>query len=207
LLLIDVHKVSSVSARELSCLGSAQLGKFQLKLITNLFVYFQKTEAPKPHPQRKAKFGPFETSFEEIVEESPLEPKLLQSILWDPFMEPFTNNPLDYFCIMDRVPAINLSRTLRKGDILELKVLAIENPGSFYVKILGPKELLIKGQSCKSLSGFGATLSSFYNRFQDEEVLAIKEFSLERGETLLKDRSASSANRYINILIYLLNFK
>jgi hypothetical protein len=31
------------------------------------------------------------------------------------------------------------------------------------------------------LSGFGAQLSSFYNQFQDEQVLAIKEFSLERG--------------------------
>ena len=58
-------------------------------------------------------------------------------------MEPFTNNPLDYFCVRDCVPAINLSRTLRKGDILELKVLTIENPGSFYVKMLGPK---VEGQ-------------------------------------------------------------
>ena len=101
-------------------------------------------------------------------------------------MEPFTNNPLDYFCIRDRVPAMNLSRTLRKGDILELKVLAVENPGSFYVKMLGPKELLVDGQFCKSLSGFGSKLSRFYDRFQGEKVLAIKEFSLERGETHLK---------------------
>jgi hypothetical protein len=48
-----------------------------------------------------------------------------------PFIEPFTNNPLDYFGLKDCIPAINLSRTLRKGDILELKVLAIENPESF----------------------------------------------------------------------------
>ena len=96
-------------------------------------------------------------------------------------MEPFTNNPLDYFGHRDFVPAINLSRAFRKGDILELKVLAIENPGSFYVKMLGPKELHVDGQYCKSLSRFGAKLSSFYNQFQYEEVLAIKEFSLERG--------------------------
>ena len=105
----------------------------------------EKYEPPKPQLQRKAKFGPFETSFEE---ETPQEPMSLQSIQWDPFMEPFTNNPLDYFCIRDRVPAINFSRTLRKGDILELKVLAIENPGSFYVKMLGPK---VEGQ----LGNFG----------------------------------------------------
>ena len=60
--------------------------------------------------------------------------------------------------------------------------------------MLGPKKLLVEGQHCKSLSGFGAKLSSFYDRFQDEQVLAIKEFSLERGELLLKGRSASSAN-------------
>ena len=101
-------------------------------------------------------------------------------------MEPFTNNPLDYFSIRDRVPAMSLSRALRKGDILELKVLAIENPGSFYVKMLGPKELLVEGQFCKSLSGYGAKLSSFYDRFQGEKVLAIKESCLERGEKLLK---------------------
>ena len=106
----------------------------------------EKYEPPKPQLQRKAKFGPFETSFEE---ETPQEPMSLQSIQWDPFMEPFTNNPLDYFCITDRVPAINFSRTLRKGDILELKVLAIENPGSFYVKMLGPK---VEGQ----LRNFGS---------------------------------------------------
>ena len=105
----------------------------------------QQNEPPKPQLQRKAKFGPFETSFEE---ETPQEPMSLQSIQWDPFMEPFTNNPLDYFCVRDCVPAINFSRTLRKGDILELKVLAIENPGSFYVKMLGPK---VEGQ----LENFG----------------------------------------------------
>merc|ERR550534_177771 len=138
----------------------------------------EKNEPPKPQLQRKAKFGPFETSFEE-EEESPH--KSLQRIQWDPFMEPFTNNPLDYFCARDCVPAINLSRTLRKGDILELKVLAIENPGSFYVKMLGPKELLVEGEYCKSLSGFGKKLTTFYDRFKDEEVLSIKEFSLERG--------------------------
>ena len=71
-----------------------------------------------------------------------------------------------------------------KGDILELKRLAIENPGSFYVKMLGLKDLLVEGQYCKSLSGFGEKLSRFYNRFKDEEVLSIKEFSLERGKTL-----------------------
>merc|ERR550534_844902 len=101
----------------------------------------EKNEPPKPQLQRKAKFGPFETSFEE-EEESPH--KSLQRIQWDPFMEPFTNNPLDYFCARDCVPAINLSRTLRKGDILELKVLAIENPGSFYVKMLDRRSYLLK---------------------------------------------------------------
>ena len=92
-------------------------------------IFEKKTEALEPQRQRKAKFGPFEPSFEE--EENHKEPKSLQSIQWDPFMEPFTNNPLDYFGHRDCVPAINLSRTLRKGDILELKVLAIENPESF----------------------------------------------------------------------------
>ena len=140
----------------------------------------EKNELPKLQLLRKAKFGPFETSFEE---ETPQEPKSLQNIQWDLFMEPFANNPLDHYCISDLVPAINLSQTLRRGDILELKVLDIENPGSFYFKMLGPKALLVEGQYCKSLSGFGEKLSRFYNRFKDEEVLSITEFSLERGKT------------------------
>ena len=53
-----------------------------------------KTEAPTPQRQRKATFGPFETSYEE---KTPDEPNLLKSIQWDPIMEPFTNNPLDYY--------------------------------------------------------------------------------------------------------------
>ena len=51
-----------------------------------------KTEAPTPQRQRKATFGPFETSYEE---ETPDEPNLLTGIQWDPIMEPFSNNPLD----------------------------------------------------------------------------------------------------------------
>jgi hypothetical protein len=68
------------------------------------------TEAPKPQWSRKSKFGPFETSFEED-DETPKEPDILKS-QWDPFIEPFTNNLLDYFSIGDCVPAMNLSRTL-----------------------------------------------------------------------------------------------
>ena len=47
-----------------------------------------KTEATKPKPQRKAKFGHFENTFEE-EEEVPNLPKCIQ---WDRFMKPFTNN-------------------------------------------------------------------------------------------------------------------
>ena len=36
--------------------------------------------------------------------------------------------------------------SFEEGTPVELKVLAIENHGSFYVKILGPKESLIHGR-------------------------------------------------------------
>ena len=51
----------------------------------------EKNEPPELQLQRKAKFKPFETSFEE---ETPQEPKSLQSIQWDLFMESFTSNPI-----------------------------------------------------------------------------------------------------------------
>ena len=81
---------------------------------------FQKNELSER--QRKATYGPFETSFEEDEEKPETEP--MRSIQWDPFMEPFTNNPVDYYGIKDRdqIPTMNLSRNLRKGDILDLQV-------------------------------------------------------------------------------------
>ena len=69
----------------------------------------KKNEPPKLQLQRKAKFKPFETSFEE---ETPQEPKSLQSIQWDLFVEPFINNPLDYVCIRE-------SRNQFKPNLLE----------------------------------------------------------------------------------------
>ena len=90
----------------------------------------EKNEPPKLQLQRKAKFGPFETSFEE---ENPQEPKSLQSIQWDPFMEPFTNTPMEW----------HLEILLEFSNTFELKCLEehfispnYDSRSIFYLRIL-----------------------------------------------------------------------
>ena len=91
----------------------------------------------QPQRRRKNKCGPFERSYEE-------EPEPIREIEWCPGQLPFTTDPLAYFALGDTnmVPSIRLSRALRKGDILEVFVMDISNPGSFFIRIMGPKNFL-----------------------------------------------------------------
>ena len=50
-------------------------------------------------------------------------------IPFGPFDKSFSEDPNDYFYFGKQVPPMTLSRSLRKGDILEVKVLSITNPG------------------------------------------------------------------------------
>ena len=50
-------------------------------------------------------------------------------IPFGPFDKSFSEDPNDYFYFGEQVPPMTLSRSLRKGDILEVKVLSITNPG------------------------------------------------------------------------------
>ena len=136
-------------------------------------------ESPCPgQPQRlrKTKFGPFESSFEE-------EPQPLRKVEWYPNLPPFSNNPNDYFKLGDRIPCLSLSRALRKGDILEIKVLSIVDPGSFYIRIIGPKGIMLP-TDCEHgnhLSRFTGQVTMFYEKFQNEEFLKMNK-QLERGK-------------------------
>ena len=126
--------------------------------------------------RRKKYFGPFESSYEEE------EPQTIFKIPLDSFQPILSDNPWEYFQIGDsRIPFISLRRPLNKGDILEVKVLSILDPGSFYIRIVGPKEILLPcNQNSKLLTKFTAKISSFYDRFQDEDVLEVEE-DLEKG--------------------------
>ena len=134
----------------------------------------------EPQRRRKLKFSPFEDSYEEVL----TEPIPIREIEWSPGQVPFTNNPWDYFALGDMVPSINLSRALRKGDILEVFVLDITTPGCFYIRILGPKKFLLLDDShqlnSRHLSQFTAQLTSFYEKFDKEDLLQVDE-ELERG--------------------------
>ena len=131
-------------------------------------------EVTKPVRRRKKYFGPFESSYEE-------EPQTILKISLDSCQLPLTNNPWDYLQIGDSIPSISLRRPLNKGDILEVKVLSIMDPGSFYIRIVGPKEMLFPcNQNSKLLTKFTAKISSFYDRFQDEDVLEVEK-DLEKG--------------------------
>ena len=123
--------------------------------------------------RRKMKFGPFESSYEE-------EPQPLRKIDWCPSQPPFSNNASDYFSVGDEIPCLSLSRALRKGDILEIKVLSIVDPGSFFIKIAGP-ELLLLSESAKHLSRFTGQMTMFYEKFQREKFLELDQ-ELVRGK-------------------------
>ena len=60
-------------------------------------------------------------------------------IPFGPFDKSFSEDQSDYFRFGEQVPPMTLSRSLRKGDILEVAVLSITNPGKHFFMYLGPK--------------------------------------------------------------------
>ena len=60
-------------------------------------------------------------------------------IPFGPFDKSFSEDPNDYFYFGEQVPPMTLSRSLRKGDILEVAVLSITNPGKKCLCTLDPK--------------------------------------------------------------------
>ena len=69
-----------------------------------------------------------------------------------------------------------------KVIILELTVLSVDNPGSFYVRIHSPKRLLVdNGDLTNSLSKFTERLTNFCKRFEDDKALKIGDHDLSLG--------------------------
>ena len=69
-------------------------------------------------------------------------------IPFGPFDKSFSEDPNDYFYFGEQVPPMTLSRSLRKGDILEVAVLSITNPGKKCLCTLDPKNNYLQG-CCK----------------------------------------------------------
>ena len=112
------------------------------------------------------------------MEAEPCEVPPKKSIIYAPFEVPFTDDPNDYFGKEDKVSSLSTTRNLRKGDILEVTVLWVDTPASFYVRIHSPKRLLV--ENC--LSKFTARLTTFYTRFAEhEKVLKIDAHDLSIG--------------------------
>ena len=113
------------------------------------------------------------------MEAEPCEVQPKKSIIYAPFEVPFTDDPNDYFGIEDKVSSLSTTRNLQKGDILEVTVLWVDTPGSFYVRIHSPTRLLVGTQT---LSKFTARLTTFYTRFAEhEKVLKIDAHDLSIG--------------------------
>ena len=97
-----------------------------------------------------------------------------------PFEKSFSDDPEDYFCFGEQVPPMNLKRSLRKGDILEVTILSITNPGSFHVKIIGP-EHIFDSQS-QDLNRLTEKMTAFYEKFKFESVVKIEDPGFLEGK-------------------------
>ena len=100
-------------------------------------------------------------------------------IPFTPFDKSFSEDERDYFGFGDTVPPLNLRRSLYKGDILEITILSIANPGYFHIRILGPDHLL--ENQCRSLSRLTETMSSFYEQFKTKDVVKIDDTGFLEG--------------------------
>ena len=75
---------------------------------------------------------------------------------------------------------MNFRRPLHKGDILEVMVLSVTNPGSFHVKILGPDHIL--DTQNRSLNRLTEKMTAFYEAFKQEDVVHIDELEFLEGK-------------------------
>ena len=52
------------------------------------------------------------------------------------------------------------------GDIMEIKVMSIVNPGLIFIKIVGPEQIcLSESEDAKHLSKFIEQMTMFYEKF------------------------------------------
>ena len=72
-------------------------------------------------------------------------------------------------------------RPLYKGDILEIQLLYVAHPGSFFVKILGPDHILDN----RGLNRLTEKITAFYEAFKNEDVVQIYDIAFLKGTNFL----------------------
>ena len=107
-----------------------------------------------PHPKSKVAISAFDTSF--------------------------SGDKNDYVSRYDTVPSLSLSRPLYKGDVIEIKIVSINDPHLFQVRVLGPDNLIGTDVFTK-ISVLTRRISNFYLAYKDQRVLQVsrKDFPLE----------------------------
>ena len=103
-------------------------------------------------------------------------------VVFGAFDASFSDDKSDYLSRYDTVPSLNLSRSIRRGDFLEIKIVSIQDPHSFQVRILGPKDLTESNVFTK-MSVFTQRISNFYYAYKSQKVLQVSshDFPLDGG--------------------------
>ena len=103
-------------------------------------------------------------------------------VVFGAFDASFSDDKSDYLSRYDTVPSLNLSRPIRRGDFLEIKIVSIQNPQSFQVRILGPKDLTENNVFTK-MSVFTQRISNFYYAYKGQKILQVSshDFPLDGG--------------------------
>ena len=90
----------------------------------------------------------------------------------------FSNEKEDYLRKHDDLPPIELPRAIRKGEILEVKIISIQNPDSFQLRILDPPDI---AERQRKMSHFTQRMTNFYLAYQSQSVVQVsrKDFPLD----------------------------
>ena len=89
-------------------------------------------------------------------------------------VDAYSNDSNDYFENGEHVPFVNLSRLLRKGDVLEVKILSVSRPDQFCFRLMPDSDDLITyDQVLPSMTSFTQRMTYFYEKHMDEEMVKI----------------------------------
>ena len=90
----------------------------------------------------------------------------------------FSEDKDDYLTKHDNLPPIELSRAIRKGEILRVKIISIQDPYSFQLRILDPPDL---AERQRKMSSFTQRMTHFYLAYKGQKVLQVtkKDFPLD----------------------------
>ena len=90
----------------------------------------------------------------------------------------FSDDKNDYLRRHDDLPPIELPRMIREGEILEVKIISIQNPDSFQIRILDPPDI---SERQRKMSHFTQRMTNFYLAYKSQVVLQVsrRDFPLD----------------------------